>query len=97
MPTDSEIEPPKLTPEKVAIMVEHLKISATECARALAKAYAAGERARTCKYSRTSTYYNDPLADEFFYAGYDGLPWESVSRRLFPFEVVEQPDPEKLS
>lgn len=46
-------------------------ILAQESARK-ARAYRAGERAKTNGWFRESPFYNDPLSDEYFFKGYDG-------------------------
>lgn len=46
------------------------------------KLFYAGKRAKQMDWARTSTAYNDPAGDDFFFAGYDGESWESACKRI---------------
>lgn len=41
-------------------------------------AYQKGKDARRKGWERLSPYYNQPQADKYFYAGWDGKPFEEV-------------------
>ncbi len=42
------------------------------------RAHHAGEVARELNRFRVTPYYNDPISDRFWYAGYDGKSWEQA-------------------
>jgi hypothetical protein len=44
------------------------------------QAHAAGEKARFCGWARLSPYYMDSVSDHFFFAGYDGVPFDQAIR-----------------
>jgi hypothetical protein len=45
-------------------------------------AFHAGAKAKRMQLARVSVIYGDPLADEFFFAGYDGQTWEEAVKKI---------------
>lgn len=43
------------------------------------KAFKSGEKARRCGFARLSPF-TDVISDEFFFAGFDGIPWTMAIR-----------------
>lgn len=48
-----------------------------------ARAWRAGVKARDLGLYRVSPFYEDPVSDEFFFAGFDGMAWENAVRGEF--------------
>jgi hypothetical protein len=47
------------------------------------QAYKSGEKAKRFSWARLSPFYDDPIADAFFFAGFDGIPWMKAIRGEF--------------
>lgn len=48
-----------------------------------ADAFKSGEKAKRCGWYEISPYYDDPVSDDFFHAGFRGVPWEKAIRGEF--------------
>ncbi len=46
-------------------------------------AYLAGEKAKRNGWYKVSPFYGDHVSDQFFEAGFDGIPWERAIRGEF--------------
>ena len=45
-------------------------------------AFHAGAKAKRMDWARVSTVYGDPIAEQFFFEGYDGKTWEEAVKHL---------------
>lgn len=54
------------------------------------KAHSAGEKARYCGWARISPY-DEPVSDDFFYKGYDGIDFH-IAIRTSPEEILHTPE-----
>jgi hypothetical protein len=57
-------------------------LAAPVFAKKMHLAFTRGQRAKAIKMGRVSTEYDDDNADEYFFAGYDGLSWEQTIKKL---------------
>ena len=76
-------------PEKPAVSLKQLydarkraQVSPQVLFHKFRLAFGAGVKAKRMDWARVSTVYGDPVADEFFFEGYDGKSWEEAVKRL---------------
>lgn len=61
------------------------------------RAFHAGKKAKTLDLARVSVVYDDALADEFFFDGYDGKSWEDAVKRLIAGKTPAAKTPDKAA